>query len=174
MSPSPLIAIFGAAVLPHGPSPSLLRRIGYGWQAAQAHPGAQVLCSGGVGRHGPSEASVMAERLAALGLAAERLILDEESLDTLQSAGAVARWRRRLGAAHVVVCSDAYHVPRIRLLLGALGTPSVAGPRLPGRGGAGLAHWTRMSLREGLAIPYDLALAIAQRRRLAGLAPTAS
>lgn len=174
MTGAPLIAIFGAAVLPRGPSPSLVRRIGYGLAAARAHPQAKVLCSGGVGRFGPSEASVMVERLLAEAVAPERLIADEESLDTLQSVVVAARWRQRLAAGHVVVCSDAYHVPRIRLMLGALGVASAAGPRLPGRGGSSLAHWTRMSLREGLAIPYDLAIVLAKRRRLAAEAGLAS
>lgn len=174
MTGAPLIAIFGAAVLPSGPSRSLLRRIGYGLAAARAHPQAKVLCSGGVGRFGPSEASVMVERLVAEGVALERLIADEESLDTLQSVVAAGRWRRKLEASQVIVCSDVYHVPRIRLMLRALGVPSAAGPRLPGRGGSSLAHWTRMTLREGLAIPYDLAIVLAQRRRLAAEAGLAS
>src|SRR5687767_6924182 len=82
----PLIVIFGAAVLPGGrPSPSLLRRIGYGRAAAALHPDAKVLCSGGVGRHGPSEASLMVGQLIADGVAEDRLIPDDASLDTLQS-----------------------------------------------------------------------------------------
>jgi len=164
----PLIAIFGAAVLADGrPSPSLLRRIGYGFDAARAHPEAPILCSGGVGRTGPSEASVMAEVLAARGVPERRLILDEDSLDTLQSALVVHRLSRRHAVPRVVVCSDAYHVPRIRLLLGAMGVATAAGPLAQGTGGAGLAHWTRMTLREGLAIPYDLAIVLARRPHLA-------
>jgi len=163
---APLIAIFGAAVLRSGPSPSLLRRIGYGLEAARAHPQAPVLCSGGRGRFGPAEAAVMVERLLAAGVAPERLIPYQASLDTLQSVAVAARWARRLGASRVVVCSDAYHVPRIRLMLGVLGVASAAGPRLPGRGGASLRHWLRMSLREGLAIPYDLAIVLVRRREL--------
>ena len=39
----PAIVIFGAAVRPDGrPSPSLLRRIGYGLKAAHAHPEATL------------------------------------------------------------------------------------------------------------------------------------
>ena len=166
MSP-PLIAIFGAAVLADGrPSPSLMRRIGYGHEAAGRHPEARILCSGGVGRVGPSEASIMAQVLCGRGLDPGRLILDEDSLDTLQSAVATVRHVRAHGSPHAVVCSDRYHVPRIRMLLGALGVESVAGPVWPGRGGAPFGHWARMTLREGLAIPYDLAIVLARRRAL--------
>ena len=167
MRAGPLIVIFGAAVLPNGPSASLLRRIDYGLAAARAHPQARVLCSGGVGRFGPSEASVMVARLLAEGVAADRLIADEASLDTLQSLVAAAGWARRLGAARVIACSDAYHLPRIRMMLALLGIASAAGPTRPGTAGAGLAHWIRMTLREGLAIPYDCAIVLARRRALA-------
>lgn len=161
------IVIFGAAVWPGGrPSPSLARRIAYGHAAAQALPEAPILCSGGVGRHGPSEASVMAERLIAMGVPAGRLRLDEESLDTLQSVVATARFVRAEALAGCVVCSDRYHLPRIRLLLTALGVATTSGPVAAGRGGAPLRHWLGMQLREGLAIPYDLGLVLAKRRRL--------
>lgn len=161
------IVIFGAAVRSDGrPSQSLARRIGYGHAAAQALPEAPILCSGGVGRHGPSEAQVMAERLTALGVDPARLVLDEASLDTLQSAVATAGFVRARALAGCVVCSDRYHLPRIRLLLAALGVRAEPGPLAPGRGGAPLRHWTRMRLREGLAIPYDLGIVLARRRRL--------
>ena len=165
--PAPLIVVFGAAVLPDGrPSASLMRRIGYGAQAAQAWPDAPVLCSGGVGRSGPSEASIMAEHLATRCVAPSRLILDEVSADTLQSVLAAARTLEALGLRRVVVCSDRYHVPRIRLMLGALGLATAAGPVLPGRGGSTRRECTRMTLREAVAIPYDLAIVLARRRRL--------
>jgi uncharacterized SAM-binding protein YcdF (DUF218 family) len=161
------IVIFGAAVRPDGrPSPSLARRIGYGLQAAQGWPAAPILCSGGVGKAGPSEASVMAARLAAGGVDAGRLVLDEASRDTLQSVLAAARFVRDRGLSPCVVVSDRYHIPRIRLLLGALGVATTPGPLAPGRGGAPLPHWTRMRLREALAIPYDLGIVFTRRRRL--------
>jgi uncharacterized SAM-binding protein YcdF (DUF218 family) len=161
----PAIVIFGAAVLADGrASPSLRRRIGYGVQAAAAWPGAPVLCSGGVGRAGPSEASVMRDGLVGAGVAAERLILDEESLDTLQSAVAAAGFVRRRGLGVVVVCSDRYHLPRIRMLLAVLGVRSRAGPSAPGSQGTRPYDVAKMHLREALAIPYDLAIVLARRR----------
>lgn len=146
------------------PSAALLRRIGYGLQAARARPDAPVLCSGGVGRAGPSEASVMLAVLGREGVASERLIPDEESLDTLQSVAVAARRARALDSPFVVVCSDGYHLPRIRLMLAVLGVRSVSGPRGGPRGDAW--HRLRMALREIPAIPYDLVLVAAQKRRL--------
>jgi uncharacterized SAM-binding protein YcdF (DUF218 family) len=161
----PLIVIFGAAVRADGrPSAALLRRIGYGLQAARAYPDAPVVCSGGVGRVGPSEASVMVEVLLREGIPAARLIADEESLDTLQSVAVAARRARALGSPFVVACSDGYHVPRIRLMLAVLGVRTIPGARGGERGE--LWHRLGMALREIPAIPYDVVLVAAQKRRL--------
>jgi vancomycin permeability regulator SanA len=164
---SPLIVVFGAAVRADGrPSPALARRIGYALEAAIAEPQAPVLCSGGVGRAGPSEASVMAARLAAAGIAEHRLVLDEASLDTFDSVLVTADRVRTGGHGRCIVCSDRYHLPRIRLMLAALGVASEPGPLAPGRGGTRRSYWLKMQLREALAIPYDLSLVWLRRRRL--------
>ena len=161
----PAIVIFGAAVLADGrPSPSLLRRIGYGLKAAGDFPDAPILCSGGVGRAGPSEASIMAQVLHGQGVAPGRLALDEISLDTLQSVIATARLVRLHGLDGALVCSDRYHLPRIRLMLGVLGVATRACPTAKGRAGTRARYWLRMYLREALAIPYDLAIVIVRRR----------
>ncbi|MBL8556426.1 MAG: YdcF family protein [Phenylobacterium sp.] len=165
MSAPPLIAIFGAAIRPDGtPSEALLRRIGYGLEAARLHPDAPILCSGGVVRPGPSEASIMAEALIKRGVAPERLILDEASLDTIQNAAAAQAEARRGGHPFVIVCSDGYHVPRIRMLLHLHGVDSRPGPFRRGPAGAPVHGWLGMSLRESLAIPHNLAVMLTRRR----------
>ena len=165
MSAPPLIVIFGAAIRPDGePSDALVRRIGYGLEAAHEHPDAPILCSGGVVRPGPSEASIMAERLMRKGVDPGRLILDEASLDTLQNAAAAAAEAARGGHPYVIVCSEGYHLPRIRLLLRLHGVESRPGPFRRGPAGAPVHGWVGMSLREGLAIPHNLAVMLARRR----------
>lgn len=164
---APLIVIFGAAVRADGrPSAALLRRISLGFDAAAAYSEARVLCSGGVGRAGPSEASVMVELLTRRGVTPERLIVDEASLDTLQSVAVAARLARAEGHAPVVAVSDDYHLPRIRLLLAMLGVASVGGPRSAGWPRGSWRHRLGMGLREGAAIPYDAAIVAVRRRRL--------
>lgn len=165
MSHPPLIVIFGAAVHPDGTaSRALLRRIGYGYDAAQAHPGSPVVCSGGVGRHGPSEASLMIEVLLERGLPHQRLIPDEASLDTLQTVAVAGRLSRARGGAPIVAVSDAYHLPRIGLMFRTLGVPARVWRAPPPQDDFG--HHLKMALREIPAIPYDVALVAAQRRRL--------
>ncbi|MBS0362707.1 MAG: YdcF family protein [Proteobacteria bacterium] len=159
----PAIVIFGAAVLPDGrASPSLRRRIRYAVRAAAERPDAPVYCSGGVGATPPSEASVMRQELLAQGVAAARIVLDEESLDTLQSVVAAARFVRREGLDGCVVCTDSYHQPRCRLLLALLGVPSAASPTDRGPSGTRRYYWAKMHLREALALPYDAAIVLAR------------
>jgi vancomycin permeability regulator SanA len=144
-----------------------MRRIRFAAQAAEGEADAPLLCSGGLGRHPPSEAVAMARELTAMGVAAHRLILDEDSLDTFDSVVAVVAKAGELGLHDVVVISDGYHLPRIRLMLGLFGVRTRAGPC---RERPALANLLRMSLREALAIPYDLALVVMRRRKiLAGL-----
>ncbi len=137
-----------------------------GFRLAQAHPASLVFCSGGVGRYGPSEASIMAERLSAMGLPAERMVLDEDSLDTLQTVVAAARYVRAHGLSGVIVCTDRYHTPRTRLCFAALEVASVDGSVLAGPRQMGWGAWWRMRLREIPAIPYDGLLALTKRRAL--------
>ncbi len=169
----PAIVIFGAAVLADGrPSPSLRRRIGYGAKAAAAWRRAPILCSGGVGRVGPSEASIIKAGLIKWGVEPERLSLDEASLDTLQSVVAAGRFVRKWRCEGAVVCSDGYHIPRIRMMLSLLGVKSAAGPTARGLQGTRILTWMKMCLREALAIPYDLAIVLVRRgallRKIAG------
>jgi len=162
-----LIVILGAAVRPDGTaSPALLRRIERGRVLAQEHPRALVFCSGGVGRYGSSEASIMAQRLIEGGVARDRLVLDEDSLDTLQTGVAAARFAKANGLAGVIVCTDSYHTPRTRLILWALGVPTRDGSARAGVRQMGFFNWLRMRLREIPAIPYDGALALTKRRQL--------
>ena len=160
---SRLIVILGAAVWPGGrPSPALVRRIGYGHAAALRWPEAPVLCSGGLGRHGPSEARVMADALERRGVAPERLRLDEASTDTLQNVVAAAAALRAHDLSRLVVCTDGYHLPRARMMLSLLGVASEPPPvDVTGTPGPELR---RMRLRELAAYPYD-ALAVALRRK---------
>jgi uncharacterized SAM-binding protein YcdF (DUF218 family) len=157
-----LLVLFGAAVRADGsPSETLARRIGYAAAAAEHDPGLTIFCSGGVGRNGPSEASVMA-RLLAGSVAPQRLHLDEESGDTLASVLAATHYARANGFTAVVSCTDSYHQPRVRMLFALQGLRCEPIP-LPRRGSR-RAQW-RMRLREAAAIPYDLVAGLWAGRR---------
>jgi len=162
------VVILGAAVRADGrPSAALERRIGYGAAAARAAPGAVVFCSGAAGAAGPSEASVIALGLGARGIDLRRLVLDEESRDTLQTVVAACRFIRREGLGGAIVCTDGYHLPRTRMLFAVLGVRARAAP--VARQAVDAWSRLRMQLRETLAYPYDLAVALVRRRALKAL-----
>ena len=106
----------------------------------------------------------MGQVLRGQGVAPGRLVLDEASLDTLQSVIATARMVRQHGLDGALICSDRYHLPRIRLMLAVLGVATQACQTAKGHAGTRARYWLRMYLREALAIPYDLAIVIARRR----------
>ena len=161
------IVIFGAAVGPDGrASPSLRRRTLYAAQAAREAHDHPVFCSGGVGRHGASEASIMAEILLEAGVEPHRLVLDEDSRDTLENVVAAARFIRAQSLEGAVICTDRYHVARVRMMFGLLGVPAHPGPMAEGRAGTRLAYWLAMHARECAAYPYDLAVVLAHRTEL--------
>ena len=149
-----------------GASPALLRRIDGGFKLASAYPKSLVFCSGGIGRYGPSEASIIADRLTTLGLPPERLVLDEASLDTLQTAVAATRFIRARGDAGAIVCTDSYHAPRTRLIFAVLGVATQDGSVAAGPRDVGWPAWIKARLREAAAIPYDGVLALTKRRGL--------
>lgn len=149
-----LIVVFGAAVRADGrPSGALAGRIALARRLALANRDAIVFCSGAVGRAGPSEASVIADGLRDV-VAGERLVLDEASRDTLQTALATARYAQANGVRRAVACTDNWHRPRARMLLRMFGVAA---------DGAWMAHRAqpvalraRNYAREALALPYDV------------------
>jgi uncharacterized SAM-binding protein YcdF (DUF218 family) len=163
-----VIVIFGAAVRPDGrPSTALRRRVEGALAFGAGFAAPIFLPTGGVGRNGPSEASVMRGLLVERGVATQRILLEESGTDTLSSARAVAQLLQanRWGAP-VFAASSAYHLPRCVLLLRLFGVPArAAGPPWVTAG----SRWTTRAwwwLREAAALPYDLILALVETRRL--------
>ncbi|WP_419807702.1 YdcF family protein [Sphingomonas sp.] len=154
--------MFGAAVRPDGrPSETLARRVGYAAAAAEADPGADLFCSGAKGRFGPAEAEVMGEMLAG-AVAGARLHLDRESRDTLETVRAAARFFRAGGYDRLLVATDNYHDPRVRMLFALDGIHS---RRIPfALRGRRRLLW-KMRAREAAALPYDLIAGLAARWR---------
>jgi vancomycin permeability regulator SanA len=152
------ILIFGAAVLPGGkPSTTLRRRVEAALAAARHHPDALFVPTGAIGRHGPSEASVMAGLLRESGVASDRILLEESGTDTFSSVRAIGRlWREKRIHGHVMVATSAYHMPRCLILLCLFGMAARPCPA-PRESGGGQWYWW---LREIPAIPCDAALAL--------------
>jgi uncharacterized SAM-binding protein YcdF (DUF218 family) len=70
-----------------------------------------IVTTGGVGTHGPSEASVAANILVEEGVPRERIVLEGRSTSTEENA---AFARQLIGEARVVVVTDGFHALRAR------------------------------------------------------------
>src|ERR1700677_3485345 len=157
------ILIFGAAVRPDGkPSVTLQRRVETALACARGHQAVNFIPTGAIGRHGPSEASVMADFLMKSGIPGEQIQLEETGTDTLSSARALARLVRKepSRSGPVMVATSGYHLPRCLILLWLFGVAAKPCrlPRVPGTA----TWWKRWywRLREVPALPYDATLAL--------------
>jgi vancomycin permeability regulator SanA len=157
--------ILGAAVWQGGePSPAMRRRVTAALRAARGVEGARFLPTGGVGRHAPSEASVMARLLVEAGVERERIVLEEKATDTLSSVVLCMEILSRDGdIGSVTVCTDAYHVVRVRSIFRVLGVRADAAPAPGAAKPLGTPRYVWALTREAVALPWDVALAIALR-----------
>jgi uncharacterized SAM-binding protein YcdF (DUF218 family) len=161
-APNAVIVIFGAAVRRGGtPSLAMRQRVEAAALFAARFTLPLFVPTGGVGRHGPSEASVMARLLVEHGIPRDRILLEQTGTDTLSSARAVSRLlRQRAIVAPVFAASSRYHQPRCVMLLRLFGLRSSAAgpPHVPVISRA-TARWY-WRLREAMALPYDATLAL--------------
>jgi uncharacterized SAM-binding protein YcdF (DUF218 family) len=160
LPPRVYLVIFGAAVRADGtPSGSLLRRVEGALAIARGVPNRIFLATGGVGRHGPAEASVIRRLLLAAAVKADEILIEDQAKDTLQSVLFCDRiLRRRPDVDLLIPCSSRYHNLRCALLFRMLryrveirSMPKER-PHLP------LWKWLLYVLKEAIALPYDAAL----------------
>ncbi len=154
-----VIVIFGAGVRPDGtPTPTLARRVAAAVRFGERlSPPPLYLPTGGIGRHGPSEASVMASLLRDAGVADRRIRPEDTARDTLASVRLCAAMLRGHDGP-VFAATSAYHLPRCLLLLRLAGVPARAVPPPPEPASRRpLPRW-RWRLREVPALPWDVLL----------------
>ncbi|WP_339115023.1 YdcF family protein [Thioclava sp. GXIMD2076] len=112
-----VILILGAAVWDGGQaSPALRRRVLHGLALWREDPARRIICCGGLGRHAPSEADVMAQILRAHGVPRGRITLEARSTDTISNIGNALALDPDLAQARVIVVSDRYHCLRAGLI----------------------------------------------------------
>ncbi|WP_170294715.1 YdcF family protein [Roseospira navarrensis] len=116
---STVVVVLGAAVRPDGTlSVAMRRRVSRAVREVRARPGARLLLSGGRGkRHPPgvpSEARLMATLARESGVAAEALLLEEVSGNTLENAvhGLALIRAQGLVPAALVLVTDETHLRR--------------------------------------------------------------
>ncbi len=159
--PSDVIIVLGAAVWQGGrPSPALRRRVLYAVDLFNQGKGRQLLLTGGVGRHPPSEAEVMRHVALVAGVSLGCLVLEEQGTSTFSSAIYCHHMMRQHGWSSALIVTDRYHLPRAQLTFRQLaGGPGIA---ITGRGvGArrriwSLQLWLRTYGREWAALVWYL------------------
>lgn len=154
----PVIIIFGAAVGPDGvPCGAMVDRVVAAHRLGRTLAGAVYMPTGGVGRHGPAEAEVMATLLRRRGVPDGQIRVEPTGRNTIGSVLAC----RALLMGHdgtVYAATSAYHLPRCVMLLRMAGLRALPCP--PPRRKAARSRrrrwWWR--LREVPAVLIDAAL----------------
>lgn len=153
----PVAILLGALVRPDGTASRTLRRRAE-VAAALYHEGRvnQIIATGGVGPHPPSEASATAAVLRELGVPEDAITLEERSRTTVENIRFAME--RLPHDASVVLVSDVWHLPRARFIARRLGLRTT-GASPPLRGSHPL-RTLRLILRElGAWAAYLLGLA---------------
>lgn len=147
--------VLGAMVRSDGsPSPALARRVAHGVRLVREGRAAHLLMSGGAVRHPVPEAHVMRDLALEAGVPAERLHVEDGSVNTIGNALASRALVEARGWRRLLVVTDACHMARSLYVFHRLGLPVSPAPAWPetrpGR------EWYTAWLREALALPWTV------------------
>ena len=122
-SEAPEMLILGAHVSDRGLSQTLQSRLDAGAAYAAANPGVKIIVSGGQGLDEPvTEASAMRDYLVSLGIARDRIALEENSHNTFEN---LLFTRDLLGAGPetypIIIVTSEFHIRRTRMLAARAG-----------------------------------------------------
>lgn len=150
--------VLGAAVWENGPSPTLLRRAARAAELYHNSEVSHIIGTGAIGKHPPSEASVIAELLRKAGVPDSAILMEDQSHNTGQNIANALPLLRELYITDVTLVTDLYHQPRARLIARRAGLKAQsASPPLKG---ARAKTFLKGALRE---IPATLAVLLRLR-----------
>ena len=149
------VIVFGAAVWPGGrPSPALERRILHAVSLVKAGLAVNLLATGGLGKHPPSEAAVMRRTALDAGIPAHRIFTEETGTSTFHSALECLKIARARGWSSALIVTDVYHIPRAVFVFRGLGLKARGHPPPGGRQANRAWRWFLYHAREMLAFPW--------------------
>ncbi len=120
--PSDVAVVFGARVEDSGrPSAALRDRITAAVDLYRRGLTGRLIMSGGVGANGQDEAAVMRARAIEEGVPAPAIATDAKGANTDATVADTVPMLEASGARRVIVVSQFYHLPRIKLAYGAAG-----------------------------------------------------
>ena len=116
-----VVVVLGAMVYQRGPSPVLVQRMDTALSYLETHPDTVVVASGGQREdERESEARAIAGYLTEKGVAQDRILLEEQSVNTYQnlsnSAALLEEKGYDLDATRILVVSNGFHLVRVRML----------------------------------------------------------
>jgi uncharacterized SAM-binding protein YcdF (DUF218 family) len=144
------IIVFGAAEYAGRPSPVFRARLDHGYDLFQRRLAPLVITTGGAGDERFTEGGVGRDYLISRGVPDQNLIAETQSDNTAESAERVAVILRANGIHSCLAVSDAYHIYRIKKLMGSEGVAVYGSPR---PGSVPRSRWARFTavLREALS-----------------------
>lgn len=118
----PTALVLGAAVWQGGEaSPTLHRRATHAAHLWLDGKASQIIGCGGIGKHPPSEARVIADICQTLGVPRDALHLEDASTTTDENIRFALPILQRLGSHDVIVVTDFYHAPRAAMVARSYG-----------------------------------------------------
>lgn len=151
--PTEAIVILGAAMDEHGtPGPAMLRRVARGAALAHEMPDLPIIVAGGALTSPLTEASVKRDLLHGHGIANDRILSEDRSLNTLENLDntKAIMASHRIDAIYLV--TDSFHMPRALMTCRCLNI--AAHPRPVWNPTAEVGSWAWAHLREVAALPY--------------------
>lgn len=125
------VIVLGAAMAAPGvPGPAMRRRLDYGVTIFFHRNAGHLLVSGGIVGPPPAEARAMREMALRRGVAAERIIVEDQARNTFENAVYAGRIIRDRRWCRIIVVTDAFHLPRTLYVFRRLGL-EVAGEGVP-------------------------------------------
>ncbi|WP_334193511.1 YdcF family protein [Pararhodobacter sp.] len=149
----PVALVLGAAVWPGGePSPTLARRTAHAVALYRTGLVGRIMGCGGLGRHPPTEASLIARLCREAGVPDDRILEEDRSTSTRENL--INAKALLPDAAPVVIVTDPYHAPRARLIAWQIGLKATTSS--PGWHQIGPKQRRRHVPREALALVATL------------------
>ena len=127
--PADAIVVFGAAEYNGTPSPVLKARLDHAFELEQHGLAPLVITTGGKGGETKyTEAGVGRDYLVQMGMAEDKILVDERSESTYESTRAVAQMLRVLNGKNCIAVSDGFHLYRIKQMFLAAGITAYGSP----------------------------------------------
>lgn len=123
-----VIIILGAGVWENGPSPALQARTKHAAEILKEGYAKQVILSGGLGDHPPSEAEAMQKILLELGVSQEQIFLEDQATNTEENIKYSKKIMDQQGWKTALIVSDTFHLKRALFIAKDQGIEAYGGP----------------------------------------------